>query len=369
MFTCHLSVMKEIKHIEEVNWDLLAKVLSDEASVSEKAEVEAWAGQPGENGAVLKSADEIMKKSRLYYRNRRFDPAAAWEKIEGELQESKPVRPLTPSQQPVRQRQVVPLRRRFLQVAASLLLAVALSALGYYAGFRQHETAVFTEVISNDQQVLRGITLPDGTLVTLNNNSKLTWPRQFTGEVREVSIEGEAFFEVHPDASKPFVITAGDARVRVLGTSFNVCARPGDKTVEVVVETGKVEVTAPRLAQEPGRSLLLLPGEKGVLFQEARQLVKSVNDNPNVTAWKTNELVFEQKPLGDVIADLEKTYHTEIQLSDPALAELLLTAHFSQQPVEFILEVIRLTFNLELSAQNGQYFLTAVQNHPLKQKP
>jgi len=355
--------MKASRNIEEVNWDLLAKVLSDEASASEKAEVEAWAGQPGEHDAVLKSAEETMKKARLYYRSRRFDPAAAWEKIEGDLHASPPVRELKPSHREV------PIRRRFLQVAASLLLALALGAVGYYAGFRQHEPTVFTEVISNDQQVLRGILLPDGTQVTLNNNSRLTWPRQFSGEVREVSIEGEAFFEVHPDASKPFVITAGDARVKVLGTSFNVCARPGEKTVEVVVETGKVEVTAPRLAQEPGRSLLLLPGEKGVLFQEARQLVKSVNDNPNVTSWKTNELVFEQKKLGDVLKDLEKTYHTEIQLSDPALADLLLTAHFSQQPVEFILEVIRLTFSLELSAQNGQYFLTAAQNHPLKQKP
>lgn len=360
---CHYIVMKENRNIEEINWDLLAKFLSDEASESEKEEMEAWAGRSGDHSAELKSAEEIMKKARLAYRTRKFNPAAAWEKIEGELHDSPQVRTVVP-----RKEELSP-RKWFLRVAASLMLALALGSAGYYIGIRQHHSAVFTEVLSNDQQVLREILLPDGTQVTLNSNSRLTYPRQFSGKLREVTIEGEAFFEVHPDASKPFVISAGDARVRVLGTSFNVCARPGEKTVEVVVETGKVEVTAPRQAQEPGRSLLLMPGEKGILFQDHQQLVKSLNDNPNVTAWKTRELIFEQKKLGDVIADLEKTYHTEIQLSDPALANLLLTAHFNHQSVDFILEVIRLTFSLELSAQNGQYFLTATENNPLKQKP
>ncbi len=350
--------MKEMKNIEDVNWDLLAKFLSDEASESEKAEVEAWTGRSGDHSAVLKSGEEMMKKARLYYSIRKFNPAAAWEKIEGELHDTPPVRQLVP-QQPE-----IPFRRRFLRVAAVALLALALGSVGFYAGFRQHETTVFTEVMSNDQQVLRGITLPDGTTVTLNNNSKLTYPRQFSRKLREVTIVGEAFFEVSPDASKPFVISAGNAQIKVLGTSFNVSARPGDETVEVVVETGKVQVLCPQLAQQPGSDLILTPGEKGTLVNASRQLVKSVNENPNVIAWKTNELVFEQTALEAVIADLEKTYHTEIQLSDPSLNKLLLTAHFNDQPVDFILEVIRLTFNLDLSAQNGQYFLTAAANNP-----
>lgn len=358
-FTCLKSVMKEKKNIEEVNWDLLAKFLSDEASGSEKAEVETWIGRSGENSAILKSGEEIMKKARLYYHSRKFDPAAAWDKVEGDLH-AVPVRELTSPQRSAF------FRIKLLRVAASVLLALALGSLGFYAGFRQHKTAVFTEVISDNQQVLRDITLPDGSQVTLNSSSKLTYPRQFAKKNREVQIEGEAFFEVSPDASKPFVISAGNARIKVLGTSFNVSARPGDEAVEVVVETGKVQLICPKLAQQSGSDLILLPGEKGVLMNEKNHLVKSVNENPNVTSWKTFELVFQQTKLGNVIADLEKTYHTEIQLSEPSLSDLLLTAHFSNQPVDFILEVIRLTFNLELSAGNGQYFLTAAENNPKK---
>ena len=84
---------------------------------------------------------------------------------------------------------------------------------------------------------------PDGSIVTLNRNSKLIFPKHFTKNVREVTITGEAFFDVKPNTSKPFIINAGNVQVKVLGTSFNVCAYPGTETVEVVVESGKVQVT------------------------------------------------------------------------------------------------------------------------------
>lgn len=354
--------MEEMKNIEEANWDLLAKYLSDEASTSEKAEVEAWAGRSGDNSAMLAAGEEIMKKTSLFFRTRKFDPAAAWEKIEGELHDTPAVRHLVPSSPPRS------LRKVFLRVAASVLLALALGSAGYFIGIRQHRTAVFTEVISDEGHVLQDISLPDGTRVSLNRSSRLTYPKLFSGNTREVMIEGEAFFDVKPDASKPFVITAGNARIRVLGTSFHVSARPGDKTVEVVVETGRVQVVCPAVNSSLQGELTLVPGEKGVLFNENNQLVKSLNDNPNVTAWKTNELIFDKTSLREVIADLEKVYHTEIQLSDPSLNERVLTAHFNNQPVDFILEVIRLTFSLELTAQNGQYFLTAAEKRQ-NQKP
>jgi transmembrane sensor len=350
--------MKESDHIEHVNEELLAKFLSDEVSDVEKAEVESWIGRSAENEAVFQSDRDIMQKARLYYHTRKFDPDAAWKKVEGEINQS------AGTDKGNHTPRIVILRRRFLRVAAILFLAVMLGSVGFYLGFRQQKTAVFTEVISNEQQVLHGVTLPDGTVVTLNSNSKLRYPKQFKGKLRKVTIEGEAFFEVKPDASKPFVITAGNAQIKVLGTSFNVCARPGDKTVEVTVETGKVQVGCRELAQQPCNNLILTPGEKGVLFTSDNALKKSLNENPNVMAWKTHDLVFNKTRLSEVIDDLEKVYHTDIQLSDPSLNNLVLTSHFNNQSIDFILEVIRLTFNLELSAQNGQYFLTAASNNP-----
>jgi ferric-dicitrate binding protein FerR (iron transport regulator) len=348
--------MKESEHIKDVNYGMLAKFLSDEASDAEIAEVESWAGQSAENQAVLQNGSDIMQKAGLYFHTRKFNPARAWDKVSKITEESIPE---VETEKPV---PVISFRKRWMRVAASLLLALMLGSAGFYIGIRQQKTTIFTEVVSNKEQVLQGVTLPDGTVVTLNNNSKLNYPKHFSGKYRKVSIEGEAFFEVKHDASKPFVISAGKAQIRVLGTSFNVCARPGDKTVEVTVETGKVQFGCQKLAQQPCQNLILTPGEKGIMFTSDHSMKKSLNENPNVTAWKTRDLVFHKTRLSEVILDLEKVYHTDIQLSDPSLNELILTAHFDNQPIDFIVEVIRLTFNLELSAQNGQYFLTAATN-------
>jgi transmembrane sensor len=350
--------MRESDHIENVNDELLARFLSDEASDTEMAEVESWIGQSAGNRAVFNNSRDIMQKARLLYHTRKFDPAAAWEKISPALEKSGRVVKMEKPDS------FISFRRRFMRIAAAVLMALMLGTVGFYFGFRQQKTAVFTEVISNEKQVLYDVTLPDGTVVALNYNSKLRYPKQFSGKLRKVSIEGEAFFEVKPDASRPFVISAGNARIKVLGTSFNVCARLGDKTVEVTVETGKVQVGCLELAQQPCHNLILTPGEKGVLFTSDNELKKSLNENPNVTAWKTHDLVFHKTRLEEVINNLKNVYHADIQLSDPSFNDLVLTAHFNNQSIDFILEVIRLTFNLELSTQNGQYFLTATTNNP-----
>ena len=98
------------------------------------------------------------------------------------------------------------------------------------------------EIISTPNQVINEYTLPDGSVVALNSNSKLVFPKQFNGDTREVTIEGEAFFDVKPNPEKPFIINAGKAQIKVVGTSFNVSAYPETETLEVVVKTGKVQV-------------------------------------------------------------------------------------------------------------------------------
>lgn len=345
--------MKDPNKIENARWELLAGYLTGEADEAARREVETWSGQTGENLDELNVSRQVLEKARLYYQTRPFDPAAAWCRVQAAIH------PAAPSGSRKTQPAIRLFTPRLMKIAASVVLALALGTVGYYLGYQQRKTAVICEIAAADKQVLTNITLPDGTVVTLNSQSKLTHPKHFTGDTREVSIEGEAFFEVKPDAERPFVISAGKARIRVLGTSFNVCAYPETETVEVVVATGKVQVTSPE-AQRGGASQVVLdPGEKGVLFNQNNQLVKLANDNPNVISWKTRELVFNQTPLSEVFQNLMKVYHIDIQVSDPALNTLVLTAHFNDQSIDFILEVIRLTFNLELSAQNGQYFFTS----------
>jgi ferric-dicitrate binding protein FerR (iron transport regulator) len=172
-----------------------------------------------------------------------------------------------------------------------------------------------------------------------------------------VEIEGEAFFDVTPNPEKPFIINAGNAQVKVLGTSFNVCAYPETETVEVVVATGKVRVTNKFQEATTGinREVYLVPGEKGTLIYKGNILEKTENKNPNYLAWKTHDLIFDEVPLHEVIECLEKVYHVDIQVEESEINDLVLKAHFDKKPIDFVLNVVRLTFNLELSEENEQF--------------
>ena len=337
--------------------ELIAKYLAGEANEQERQELEAWAGQSGDNKAVLDESRRTMESVGHWLGIQKYDTSMAWSGLERRLDESAKVLSL----QPESPRGVF--AGRLLKVAASLLIALSLGIAGYYLGFRNHQPSVYTEVRSGQRQVLDQVVLPDGTVVTLNSQSKLTYPREFSGNSREVSVSGEAFFDVVPDAARPFIITAGDARIRVLGTSFNVLAYPGDTLVEVVVESGKVQVTSSGSETQVADNLLLDPGEKGTYLSRDGSLFKRVNTDPNVSAWRTHRFEFNETPLAEVVQLLEKVYFVEVSLSDPSIGNLMLTASFDQQPVEFILDVIRLTFQLDLTQSKSHYYLTQRANN------
>jgi ferric-dicitrate binding protein FerR (iron transport regulator) len=201
--------------------------------------------------------------------------------------------------------------------------------------------------------------LPDGTLVSLNSDTQLKYPKRFGKETREVTIEGEAFFEVKPNKNKPFIIHAGNAQIKVLGTSFNVSAYPRARLVEVIVETGKVQVSNKLTVTEQTNELILDPGDKGTLVYSSNALLKTTNQDPNFMAWKTNNLIFRATSLNEVLRNLEKVYKVNIRLADPKLNGLLLTAQFNDYPLDFILKVIETTFQMETQKIDGQYILKA----------
>jgi ferric-dicitrate binding protein FerR (iron transport regulator) len=214
------------------------------------------------------------------------------------------------------------------------------------------------QVVATDK-VLNTVALPDGTFVSLNSDTKISYPKKFSGKTREVSIEGEAFFEVKPDKNKPFIIHAGKAQIRVLGTSFSVSAYPATKQVEVIVQTGKVQVVNKTSEKQQTDELILTPGDKGTLVYASNTMQKTTNQDPNFIAWKTRNLTFKATSLHEVIENLEKVYKVNISLADPKLNELLLTAQFNDYSLDFILKVIENTFPIEVQEIDGQYVLKA----------
>jgi transmembrane sensor len=106
-----------------------------------------------------------------------------------------------------------------------------------------------------------------------------------------------------------------------------------------------------------------MPGEKGTLFYESELLQKTENNNLNFLAWKTNDIIFNETPLKEVVTCLESVYHIDIDILDSDLENEVLTAHFDKKPIDFVLNVVRLTFDLELKGENEHFTLASRTNN------
>jgi ferric-dicitrate binding protein FerR (iron transport regulator) len=341
--------MKTNQHIEDKNWELLAKSIYDEnpevAAEESKSVVNEIFSSENEGEQLLK----MTKQVDLYFDLKKYPAKQAWGKVESRIHNR-----ISSRNNIIRKLVSNPLYK----VAAAILFAAILLVSGYEVIYNPSTTSVMLEITATNK-VLNTFTLPDGTLVTLNSNSKVFYPKQFGSKIREISIEGEAFFEVKPNKNKPFIIHAGKAQIKVVGTSFSVSAYPDTKLVEVIVQTGKVQVMNKMTETLQTEELILTPGDKGTLVYESKMLHKTTNQDPNFLAWKTRNLIFKATSLREVIGNLEKVYKVNISLADPKLNELLLTAQFNNYPLDFILKVIETTFPIEIQEVNGQYILKA----------
>jgi transmembrane sensor len=164
------------------------------------------------------------------------------------------------------------------------------------------------------------VTLADGSVVDLNAETRLSV--RFAGSRRRVVIgDGEAIFDVAHDAKRPFTVEASGRVVRVVGTQFDVRNRQGALTVTVAC--GKVEVR-PLAAAASGRDFLLNPGQRLEIDRSGAEAVKAV-DPQETFSWRAGRLVYRGQPLADVVADLNRQFPEQIEISDPELGRTPIT--------------------------------------------
>ncbi|MBC8004525.1 MAG: FecR domain-containing protein [Verrucomicrobia bacterium] len=341
--------MKTNPNINDDTWALLAKLIYDQHPSPDTLENAANEEELPLDAKQVAEMQQLAKKVDLYFDLKKFPTDSAWEKIQTKIQQQPPSR-----KTPIRSLITSP----FMRIAAALLVASLLTVAGYEIYSNRGAQNPMVELVASNEAV-KTYTLPDGTRVSLNSDTHFKYPKTFGKDTREVTIEGEAFFEVMPDPAKPFIIHAGEAQIKVLGTSFNVRAYSHAKLMEVIVKTGKVQVLYQKTANPQTNELILNPGDKGTLVRESNALLKSINEDPNFIAWKTHDLIFKATSLNEVITNLENVYKVSIRLENPELGRQLLTAHFNNYSLEFILEVIETTFGMQTQMVDGQYILKA----------
>lgn len=195
--------------------------------------------------------------------------------------------------------------------------------------------------------------LPDGSMLWLAPQSSLQYVGKFEEEVREITMQGDVFFEVAKDPKRPFVINSGALRTKVLGTSFRIRAAQG-KEEEVSVVTGMVAVSHTEsnettIEKANEKQEVLLTADQKVRFnnREAQLIKTKETPRSSVRMWKKRSISFEDKPLGDIMRLLDSTFNVHINFQDKSLEKYTLTADFSQLNLISIMEIISQSLNLQ----------------------
>ncbi len=301
------------------------------------------------------TASEEEKKILHEWYDRLNDDAGAPETVVTATPESSPeirdrmhanLRTLQERQDPARNFGWV---RRFATWSSA---AAAVIVIGFMLWTNEHKTASpEVHVVQAPLGKTMKVNLPDGSHIWLNAGSTLSYPHAFAGKTREVVLrEGQAFFDIVHDTTKPFVVHAKTLDITVLGTSFDVKAYKNDQNIKVTVKTGKVGVQVRDKPDQP--ALMLLPAEQAVVPEKTEQIHINDVSKPAIAPWKDNRMVFEDELLVEVLHALERKYNQHIVVEKPGLAAEKISLTLDNQPMADVLKVLGFSKNFNYSQLN-----------------
>ncbi len=212
-------------------------------------------------------------------------------------------------------------------------------------------TQFMTVRVSNPNSMPLSHHLKDGSTVTLNMYSQISYKRTFNH--RTIKLKGEAFFEVTPNTQSPFVVKTSNANIKVVGTSFNVLCNEVNNSTEVLVKSGIVELSSNHLQD---KTINLEVNDYAIARNKT--LDKQQLTDLNYMAWRDHKITFKNQPLSEVVATLNRVYHTDIQLSNKALDTIQLSSTYYQLSCEEVLTSICITLDLQQKQQGNHYILS-----------
>lgn len=322
-------------------WALITRVLSGEATPLEEKKLRQWLDEDPKHKEFFENIKSSWsadpgKLSETFL----FDYQSGLGKLRNKLDKERSRSVL----------KAVPKKNKALKhtwaMAAAILMVLSLSVFGTLYLWDSTGSAMSSYATSDVEQ--RIITLADGSVVRLNRDSKIDVMYDPDTPVREVYLEGEAFFDVAGDPDRPFVIYMEDAVVEVLGTSFNI--KEGEE-VMVAVRDGKVALR--HREHEDKSAAHLTAGQIGLLSKTGRDVKIEEANIENYLSWMNGYLRFESMPFGQVIRQLERIYGMEHELDDPNIGSIQLTVYTEQMQEEEVLNTIALALDLTYELQEG----------------
>lgn len=321
--------------------DVLVKHLLGEANEAEQQDVKEWLAADAANKRYYDHFRLIWEQSKKLEPRNTVDTNEAW----GRFMQRVEREDIDASIPETVARKIPFWNPRILARAAAML--VMMVGAGWLIYTVTDNGDMMT--VASAEKVLKH-TLPDGTTVTLNRNSAISYAGHFEGDKRSVKLDGEAFFDVTPDKKRPFVINAGNSMVTVVGTTFNVKSRKN--ITEVIVESGVVEVAKKQ------NFVRLKPGERALVSPDNESPIATRTTDSLYNYYRTNEFICDGIPLHKLMATLSEVYEVQVEIKDPRIATLPINTTLSTNNLDEILDVISRTFHEQLNIERkGKYII------------
>lgn len=388
--------MGKINSIIEIS-ELIARDITGQLNQQEKDTLEKWIGSSGQNRKLYEKIVEgrnLAERTRIY---ERIDAENAWKKVSERII-------------PQSGRRFVPIVYRY---AAAILIPLLMGITTYWYLYEKpqkmaqpiagivpgtsHAVLVLANgknvnlsndsiknVIENDGTVIRksdkelnyteqvsgnsqkpilntlivpkggeySLILSDGTRVFVNSMSKLVYPVNFTGDKREITLEGEAYFEVFKDKSKPFIVNIKGLKVEVLGTSFNVKAYPDDKQSFTTLVEGKVKLNS---GLQTSVVRILEPDQQGVFDPLTSAIVVQKVDARQFMQWTTGKYTFTNQTLDEMMKTLARWYNFNYQFEEASLKNIRFEGGLNKyESIDPILEIIKRTGKVKVTVKGRE---------------
>lgn len=322
--------------------ELLIRYFDGQCSPQQEREIQQWAEQSSDN------MKELLQMKNLYVMSGVPDTPAS----DTQYQDFK--RCL--SKKEGSHISLKPLKLFQYGIAATIIILLALNLSYNWIKVNQKEPTVrlyaLEDEMVNTIYTVKGskahVVLPDGTKVTLNSDSKISYPTTFSGASREVEFSGEGFFEVVKDSLFPMIIRCNKGfRVEVYGTSFNLKSYDNDDNAQATLYSGSIKLVEEKIGNE--KVVILKPNESYIVTSDSKLKEVQVNNITDISAWKEGRIIFNSTPMPEAVKILERWHGTKFILDSDYVRNLTVTAVLESESVVQILELLKFSTDLEYS--------------------
>ncbi len=238
----------------------------------------------------------------------------------------------------------------FTRIAAILFIPLLVASAWLFYHLPKETTApplqFAMQEITSPPGVRSQVVLPDGSNVWLNAESTIKFKVPFDKSIRDISLSGEAYFEVKKNPDAPFIVKSGNVQVKVLGTKFNYKAFAEENNIEVILAEGKISLNTEGRAK--GNEKIMNPGDRAVFDKTANQTKITNEKIDKYIAWHNGKMIFDETPMPEVATQLGRWYGIDVIVEDPKINKYRITTTFENESLQQVLELLRLSSPIEI---------------------